>query len=201
MVFFKAKSEAISPENMKSNILISSIVDSPVDTLFYLIHNVYSPAIQYQQQSTSKGSDSLDTKLTNNLIDLEANLKTAIRRLETGESNKRSALSPLDEFQYWADMMEKGKSKDAKERAEFFYSEFKHLIDYYKKINSCPLQEICEIIEATQDSYDYIWQQVDYEPHYSQDRMTNLLEITGMLIKLELILKMKKKILTLLSIN
>jgi dynein heavy chain 2 len=181
LIFYKAKEEAITPENMKTNILISSIVDSPVDTLFYLIHNVYSPAIQYQQQSTSKGSDALDTKLTNNLIDLETNLKTAIRKSESSESNRRSALTPLDEFQYWADMAERGKTKDAKERAEFFYNEFKVLIDHYKKINSCPIQEICETIEVTQDSYDYIWQQIDYEPKYSQDRMINLLEITGTL--------------------
>lgn len=56
LVFFKAKEESITPDNMKSNILISSIVDSPVDTLFYLIHNLYSPVIQHQQsQQNSRG--------------------------------------------------------------------------------------------------------------------------------------------------
>ena len=34
----------------------------------------------------------------------------------------------------------------------------------------------------TQDSYDYVWQQVDYEPIYSQERMINLLEITGKIL-------------------
>ena len=179
LVFFKAKEEVITPENMKSTVLISSIIDSAVDTLFYLLHNVYSPVIQHQQSHGAKGGDAFDAKLTNNLVDLESNLKIAIRRSETGESSKRSALSPLDEFQYWADMSEKGKSKENRERAAFFYDEFKVLIDYYKKIDSCPIQEIGEIIEATQDSYDYVWQQVDYEPTYSQDRMVNLLEITG----------------------
>ena len=53
------------------------------------------------------------------------------------------------------------------------------LIKFYKKIENIHVLEIMEIIEATQDSYDYIWQQVDYEPTYSQDRMINLLEITG----------------------
>ena len=164
---------------MKNTLLISSIVDSPVDTLFYLLHNVYSPVIQHQQSHGSKGGDAFDAKLTNNLVDLESNLKVAIRRLESGDSNKRSTLSPLDEFQYWADMSEKGKTKENRERAAFFYNEFKTLIDFYKKIESCSLQEINEIIEATQDSYDYVWQQVEYEPRYSQERMINLLEITG----------------------
>jgi hypothetical protein len=164
---------------MKSILLISSIVDSAVDTLFYLLHNVYSPVIQHQQSHGSKGSDAFDAKLTNNLVDLESNLKVAIRRQETGESSRRSALSPLDEFQYWSEMSEKGKTKENRERAALFYGEFKTLIDYYKKIDSCPIQEINEIIEATQDSYDYVWQQVECEPSYSQDRMINLLEITG----------------------
>lgn len=179
MVFFKSKEEVITPENIKNILLISSIVDSAVDTLFYLLHNVYSPVIQHQQSHGSKGGDAFDAKLTNNLVDLESNLKVAIRRQETGESSRRSALSPLDEFQYWAEMSEKGKTKENRERATLFYSEFKTLIDFYKKIDSCPIQEINEIIEATQDSYDYVWQQVECEPSYSQDRMINLLEITG----------------------
>lgn len=178
---------------MRSILLVSSIVDSPVDTLFYLIHNVYSPVIQHQQSlSSSKNTDAYDAKLTNNLADLESNLKIAIRRAETGESSKRSALSPLDEFQYWADMSERGKTKDNRDRAAFFYGEFKQLNDYYKKIDNCPIPEINEIIEATQDSYDYVWQQTDYEPPYSQDRMINLLEITGMTILKALLNKLTK---------
>lgn len=78
-------------------------------------------------------------------------------------------------------MSEQGKSRDSKERAAFFYNEFKPLVGLYKKIDSCPIQEILEIIEATQDSYDYVWQQVEFEPPYSQERMINLLEITGLL--------------------
>ena len=155
--------------------LMSSTVNSPVDTLFYLIHNVYSPVLQYQQMQSTK-SDALDAKLSNTLADLENNLKTAIRRSEAGDSNKRSTLSPLDEFQYWADMSEKGKDR---ERAAFFYKEFESLIPLYKQIESKNIQELCEVIEATQDSYDYVWQQVDFDPPYSQERMINLLEITG----------------------
>ena len=175
LIFYKPKAEIITPENLKNNLLMSSTVNSPVDTLFYLIHNVYSPVLQYQQMQSTK-SDALDAKLSNTLADLENNLKVAIRRSEAGDSNKRSTLSPLDEFQYWADMSEKGKDRD---RAAFFYKEFESLIPFYKQIESRNIQELCEVIEATQDSYDYVWQQVDFDPPYSQERMINLLEITG----------------------
>jgi dynein heavy chain 2 len=191
LVFFKSKQDAITEDNYKSNILISSIVDSPMESLFYLIHNLYSPAIQ-QSSSSRSSTDVYESKLTNNLVDLESNLKMSIRRAEAGDSNKKSSVSPLDEFQYWAEEKERGKSREQRDRAAFFYDEFKSLIEYYRKIETCPLQEILEIIEATQDSYDYVWQQVDFEPSYSQDRMTNLLEITGMTILKSLLNKLLK---------
>ncbi len=178
IVFFKTSDEPITQDNLHTTILTSSIIDSPIDTLFHLIHNVYAPLLQLQQSRAFRGADGFDTKLTNNLADLESNLKTAIKRSETGDS-KASSLSPLDEFQYWSDMAERGKTAEAKERAAFFYSEFQPLIKYFKKIEVCPIHEILEVIEATQDAYDFIWQQVDYEPTYSQERMTNLLEITS----------------------
>lgn len=191
LIFFKTCDEPIAPDNMKKNILISSIIDSPIDTLFHLIHNVYSPVLQVHQSKTSRGSDIFDTKLTNNLADLESNLKNVLKRSETGES-KKSALTPLDEFQYWNDMSERGKSSEAKERAAFFYSEFQPLVKYFKKLDTCPIHEILEAIEATQDAYDYIWQQVEFEPNYSQERMTNLLEITSVTILKALLNKLAK---------
>lgn len=84
LVFYKPRAEAIRPENMESSILITSLADSPVDTLFHLVHNLYAPVIQYQQSQTSRGLDAADAKLTNNLADLESNLKVAIRKLESG---------------------------------------------------------------------------------------------------------------------
>lgn len=177
---------------MKTNILISSLMDSPIDTLFHLIHNVYAPVLQAHQSRSFRGSDNFDTKLTTNLADLESNLKNVIKRSENGDANKKSSLSPLDEFQYWAEISERGKSTEAKERAAFFYSEFQPLIKYFKKIDICPIHEILEAIEAVQDAYDYIWQQVEFEPTYSQERMTNLLEITSMTILKALLNKLGK---------
>ena len=192
MIFFKTSDEAITPENMKKNILISSIIDSPIDTLFHLIHNVYTPVLQIHQKQHSRTIDVFDSKLTNNLADLESNLKNVIRRAGNSDSSRKSTLSPLDEFQYWNEMSERGKTQEVKERAAFFYSEFQPLVKFYKKIETCAIHEILEIIEATQDAYDFIWQQVDFEPNYSQDRMANLLEITGMALLKGLLNKLSK---------
>lgn len=101
-------------------------------------------------------------------------------------------MSPLDEFQYWAEMSERGKSKESKERAKFFYSEFKHLIEPYRRLDTCPINEIVEIVEVTQDCYAFIWEQDEFDPPYSQDRMTNLFEITGMTILKALLSKLER---------
>jgi hypothetical protein len=141
LVFFKSKEDVVTPENMKTLLLISSIVDSPIDTLFYLLHSVYSPVIQHQQShgsSNNKADATFDSKLSNNLVDLESNLKVAIRRHGDSSEIKRSALTPLDEFHYWSDMAEKAKTKENRERAAFFFSEFKVLIDFYKKSTHVP---------------------------------------------------------------
>lgn len=84
LVFYKARAEAIRSDNIENTVLITSLADSPFDTLFNLVHNLYVPVIQYQQSQTSRGLDAFDEKLSNNLADLESNLKVAIRKLESG---------------------------------------------------------------------------------------------------------------------
>jgi hypothetical protein len=178
LVFYKSSEDIITPDNIRSIVLVSSIVDSPIDSLFYLVHNFYTPVLQNQQKN--READTLDNKLTNTLADLETNLKSAIRRADSG--SKSSSLTPLDEFQYWAEMSEKAKNKEARERAAFFYKEFERLVKYYKQIDTIPIIDIANVIEDTQDSYDYVWRQNEHEPPYSQERMTNLLEITSIMI-------------------
>lgn len=83
LAFYKPRAEVIKPDNMENSILITSLADSPVDTLFHLVHNLYSPVIA-SNRSGSAGPDLYDEKLSNNLADLESNLKVAIRKLESG---------------------------------------------------------------------------------------------------------------------
>ena len=84
LAFYKPRAEAIKPDNMENSILITSLADSPVDTLFHLVHNLYSPVIANSTRSGSAGPDLYDEKLSNNLADLETNLKVAIRKLDAG---------------------------------------------------------------------------------------------------------------------
>lgn len=176
VVFFKAKPELITDENIKENILIYSIKDSPINSLYYLIHSVYSPSL-----SDGSKSNQIDSKLINAIAELESNLKVSIRKADENSSGRKSAFSPVDEFQYWSEKSnEKSKKGDDRERAEYFAKLFYPLTKLYENMHNVSLNEIIEIIETTQDVYDDIWKQLEYEPPYPQDRMINLLEITGM---------------------
>jgi dynein heavy chain 2 len=44
-VFFKSKPDIITPENLHSEILVSSMLDSPVSALYHSLHKVYSPIL------------------------------------------------------------------------------------------------------------------------------------------------------------
>lgn len=167
----------ITPDNIQEVVLISSILNSPIDSFYHLVHDIYSPVLSNQQQD---GKNTVDSKLINTLADLETSLKTAIRKLDGANLNKRGgSFSPLDEFQYWHDIAENGRQRAEKERAENFYKQFSSLTKLYENISNLALSEIIEVIETTQDVYDDVWKQLEYEPAYPQERMINLLEITG----------------------
>lgn len=87
LVFFKPRAEPIRADSMESSVLITSLTESPLDSLFQLVHNLFAPLIKQSAAAKSGGAslDAFDAKLTNNLVDLESNLKVAIRKLETGK--------------------------------------------------------------------------------------------------------------------
>jgi hypothetical protein len=63
-VFFKSKPDIITPENLHSEILVSSMLDSPVSALYHSLHKVYSPILL----KDSTWSHEFDPKLQVKLI-------------------------------------------------------------------------------------------------------------------------------------
>jgi dynein heavy chain 2 len=45
LVFFKIKPEVITSENVHENIFVSSMVDSPVSSLYHAIQKVFAPVL------------------------------------------------------------------------------------------------------------------------------------------------------------
>ncbi|XP_055895255.1 cytoplasmic dynein 2 heavy chain 1-like isoform X1 [Biomphalaria glabrata] len=179
IVFFKIRPESITPDNLQANVIVSSMIDSPLNTLYHAVQKVYAPLLL----DDGKYSRNIDPKLQSLLSELEAGLGSAIRKRDpsfkgrTGEEeNLGSILTPMDEFQYWQDMTRSNAGGgDLREAAESYTELFAPISKDYGGLDSLSLQDGMELVEITQDTLDDLWKQGS--PPYPEHRMRHLMEI------------------------
>lgn len=75
-MFFKIKPDVITPDNIHTNIVVSSMIDSPLSTLYHCVQKIYAPLLL----EDGKWSRNLDPKLQSLISELEAGLGSAIRK-------------------------------------------------------------------------------------------------------------------------
>ncbi|XP_064610087.1 cytoplasmic dynein 2 heavy chain 1-like isoform X3 [Liolophura sinensis] len=183
IVFFKIKPEVITPDNLHTNVFVSSMIDSPVSSLYHAVQKIYAPLLL----EDAKWSRNLDPKLQSLLSELEAGLGTAIRKQDPsfqgkagdgGEENLGSILTPDDEFQFWADVSRSGGKAEVRERADHFSELFKPISKDYGGLDALSLQDAMELVEITQDTLDDVWKQTEFDP-YQETRMRHLMDVIG----------------------
>ncbi|KAK7489861.1 hypothetical protein BaRGS_00018883, partial [Batillaria attramentaria] len=179
IVFFKIRPDVITPDNTLTNIIVSSMIDSPLSTLYHAVQKVYAPLLL----EDGKWSKGLDPKLQSLLSELEAGLSSAIRkqdpsfrgRSSDGDDNIGGILTPMDEFQYWSDLARSSARPELKEAAENYVDLFKPISKDYGGLDSLALGDAMELVELTQDILDDVWKQSD--PPYPEARMKHLLDV------------------------
>ncbi|XP_051482944.1 cytoplasmic dynein 2 heavy chain 1 isoform X1 [Apus apus] len=181
LVFFKLRPDVITEDNLHSNILVSSMLDSPVNTLYQAVRQVFAPVL-LKDEGWSK---TFDPKLQKLLSELEAGLSTVLRRSDptyTGanfsEDDIRAILTPTDEFQFWRECARHGSKWCSKERASHFKDLFEDMAKDYYNLDSLSLFEVVDLVETTKDTVDGVWRQTEHDP-YPQPRMHNLLDVIG----------------------
>ena len=129
LVFFKLQPKAITPDNIHQNVFVSSMLSSPVNTLYHSVQKVFAPLLLKDE----KWSRNFDPKLQSLLSELEAGLGSVVRKQDTSlsqvaklgdEDNVGGILTPQDEFQYWSDASISGYDLSERERASFFQESF-----------------------------------------------------------------------------
>lgn len=129
LVFFKLQPKAITPDNIHQNVFVSSMLSSPVNTLYHSVQKVFAPLLLKDE----KWSRNFDPKLQSLLSDLEAGLGSVVRKQDSSlsqvaklgdEDNVGGILTPQDEFQYWSDASISGYDLSERERASFFQESF-----------------------------------------------------------------------------
>ncbi|CAH2225380.1 cytoplasmic dynein 2 heavy chain 1 [Pelobates cultripes] len=182
LVFFKIRPDVITEDNLHENILVSSMLDSPINTLYQAVRQIFAPMLLKDE----KWSKDFDPKLQTLLSELEAGLGSILRRTVTshespkfgGEDDLQGILTPNDEFQFWAETAESRNKSSIKERASHFCSLFQPIAKYFCSLDSLSLLEVVELVESTQESLDDVWRQTNHNP-YPEKRMKHLFEITG----------------------
>uniref|UniRef100_A0A803SUA0 Dynein cytoplasmic 2 heavy chain 1 n=1 Tax=Anolis carolinensis TaxID=28377 RepID=A0A803SUA0_ANOCA len=179
LVFFKLRPDIITEDNLHSNILVSSMLDSPVNMLYQALRQVFAPVLLKDE----KWSKDFDPKLQNLLRELEAGLGSVLRRTDTSytgnkykEDDVQAILSPNDEFQFWTERAHRGSKSSSKERALHFKDLFEAITYDYCNLDSLSLFEVVDLVETTRDTVDDVWRQTDHEP-FPQQRMQNLLDV------------------------
>lgn len=109
----------MTPENVHTNIFLSSMIDSPLDSLYYMIKSVFTPALR-----DTKSNNSANQQVQASLNELEQVLK-AVGKKSDGGSPLANIFHPKDEIYYWTDVARNSsnKSKDI-ERAKYFIELF-----------------------------------------------------------------------------
>ncbi|GAA6078243.1 cytoplasmic dynein 2 heavy chain 1 isoform X1 [Tachysurus ichikawai] len=129
LVFFKLRPCVITEENISSMVLVSSMLESPISTLYQSIRTVFNPALHQDE----KWSQTFDPRLQSLLSELEAGLGSVLRHTHPKNSGKKTLseddvlgmLTPCDEFQYWAEVSRSAERSSARERAKYFSELFK----------------------------------------------------------------------------
>ncbi|XP_018422828.1 PREDICTED: cytoplasmic dynein 2 heavy chain 1 [Nanorana parkeri] len=182
LVYFKIRPDVITEDNLHDNVLVSSMLDSPINTLYQAVKQIFAPLLLKDE----KWSKEFDPKLQALLSELEAGLGSVLRRSVSsragsksgGEDNLQGIITPSDEFQFWGEIAESKSKPNLRERAAHFINLFQTIEKYYNNLDNLPLAEVVELVETTKETVDDVWRQTEHEA-FPEHRMKHLLEIIG----------------------
>lgn len=197
-VFVKVRAAPLTPENLSTSIQVTSVMQSPLQSLYQAVHQVYAPMLLKSDASASQ----LSQKLKDMLIELDAGLSSTM--LASGDSGSKSSgamptdggdaaalmaiVTITDEFQYW----ERADAKNAK-RAKKFCAAFDNIHQRYSSLESLSFEDMADVLEESYNTLDDIWRaDLSRENQYPQVRMDHLLGLVGSAINAFILEKAKQ---------
>lgn len=123
LVLFKQRPEVITADNVHSSIFLSSMVDSPLDSLYYMIKSVFAPALR---ENTNKSNLAANQQVQTSLNELEQMLRASGKKAAGGSSSSMAGIAhPKDEITHWYDVARNASTKTSDlERAKYFLQLF-----------------------------------------------------------------------------
>ncbi|CAF0769940.1 unnamed protein product [Adineta steineri] len=179
LVLYKLRPEVITSDNVHTSIFLSSMIDSPLDSLYYMIKSVFTPALR-DNNNNNKSNQAATQQIQTSLNELEQVLRSSGKKTHGSSSSSMAIISqPKDEITYWHDIAKSASTKtNDLERAKYFLKLFDPVKGNFENFENLTLLELVDVVEKTQDVYDEIWRQVEYD-EYPEQRMKHLLTITS----------------------
>ncbi|XP_034023634.1 cytoplasmic dynein 2 heavy chain 1 [Thalassophryne amazonica] len=182
VVFFKLHPTVITEKNLHQSLLVSSMMGSPINTLYQSVRQVFAPVLLKDERWRS----AFDPKLAGLLSELEVGLGSVVRHSgpkhctnkEHMEEEVLGILTPSDEFQYWADVSEFAEKNLWRERASYFSEQFKTIEKGYGGLEGLSMSDVAELVEQSTETLDDVWRQADFSP-YPETRMVRLMDVIG----------------------
>ncbi|KAM4566457.1 cytoplasmic dynein 2 heavy chain 1 isoform 3-T3 [Odontesthes bonariensis] len=182
LVFFKLQPTVITEDNLHQSLLVSSMLESPINTLYQAVKQVFAPVLLKDEHWCS----AFDPKLAALLSELELGLGFVVRQSRVQPSSKKGRveedvlgiLTPADEFQFWEDLSESAEKSSVRERATYFTEQFKLIQKEYGGLDSLSMSDVLDLVEQSKETLDDVWRQTDFEP-FPETRMVRLMDVIG----------------------
>lgn len=189
--FVKLVAEALSEENMSSNVQVTSMLQSPIHSLYHAMKTLYGPMLL---QENGTWSNQLSHQVKELVTNLQAGLGYTVKAgdvpvttnhdLKSREELRLlSILSPVDEFDYW-DSGNPGESRGDRERARVFSNVFDAIAHRYGNLSHLALEDMHELVEDTYNVCDDLWRAPSVSRGYPEPRMRHFFSVISQAIVL-----------------
>ena len=183
------KNEPIEMSNIQSQVIVSSIKQNAINSLYVLINKIYVPLLRQGDDDVSADAGNKEGHaLRDPLYSLRAGLRRTIRKGGTNlkkfdfdPEQFRGILEPLDEIATWRDLEDANdvtrENEKLRRTAEIISRHFAPLVKPFEDLPQAPLGSIVGFIDSIEDSLGNIWTDPDILPTYPEARMENTFRV------------------------
>mmetsp|Transcript_23934 Transcript_23934/g.36619 ORF Transcript_23934/g.36619 Transcript_23934/m.36619 type:complete len:352 (+) Transcript_23934:205-1260(+) len=185
--FIKIEGDDITPENIKQKVVISSIKQDAMHSLYALISKIYVPLIREKEKEKDQGEK--NNQLRDLLFSLRAGLHSHMRKAGPKHNLQkvtftidqfRGVLVPMDEIEVWQELENDQLSTDNEKMRKNAIIINRHLAPiekFFREFQTASLSSITGQIGNIEDCLSNIWTDPDIFPPYPQDRMRNFFKV------------------------
>jgi hypothetical protein len=183
--FVKLDNEDIDASKIQSQVLVSSIRQSSISSLYALISKIYVPLLR---QGDKDAGNEKNNQLRDLLYSLRAGLHktirkggTNLRKFDFKPEEFRGILEPLDEIEIWQDLENENvvsqENEKMRKNAEIINKHFAAVQKQFQDLPKASLGGITGYIDSIEDCLGNIWCDPGIFPYYPQERMENTFRV------------------------